>query len=94
MKVDQNDIYGLYYDVNGDPIDQRVGEVSDTNDYYAGQKLEMNRWKQILRNKCIYLAIESELASFDKYVDKICQLTLFQRVSNAVKSIILYVTTT
>ena len=30
MKVYQNDIYGVYYDVNGDPIDQRVVEVSDT----------------------------------------------------------------
>jgi len=35
MKVDQNYIYGLYYDVNGDPIDQRNSEVSDTNDYYG-----------------------------------------------------------
>ena len=37
MKVDQNDIYGMYYDVNGDRIDQRVVEMVDSNDYY-GQK--------------------------------------------------------
>ena len=43
MKVYQNDIYGVYYDVNGDPIDQSVVEVSDTNDYYYGQKLELEQ---------------------------------------------------
>ena len=37
MKVDQNEIYGKYYDVNGDHIDQRISEVVDANDYY-GQK--------------------------------------------------------
>ena len=35
MKVDQNEVYGTYYDVNGDQIDQRVGEVVDVNDYYG-----------------------------------------------------------
>ena len=35
VKVDQNDIYGMYYDANGDPTDQRVCEVVDTNFYYT-----------------------------------------------------------
>ena len=42
MKVDQNDIYGMYYDVNGDHIDQSVVEMIDTNDYY-GQKTNLEQ---------------------------------------------------
>ena len=34
-KVDQNDFYGMYYDANGDRIDQRVSEVVDTNFNYG-----------------------------------------------------------
>ena len=37
MKVDQNPMYGMYYDANDDRIDQGVNEVIDTNPYY-GQK--------------------------------------------------------
>ena len=33
-KVDQNNLYGMYYDVNGDRIDRGVSEVVDSNDYY------------------------------------------------------------
>ena len=38
MKLDQNPMYGMYYDDNDDRIDQGVNEVIDTNPYY-GQKL-------------------------------------------------------
>ena len=34
VKVDQNDFYGMYYDVNDDRIDERIAEVVDVNDYY------------------------------------------------------------
>ena len=34
-KVDQNVLYGMYYDDNGHRIDQRVNEVVDTNDDYG-----------------------------------------------------------
>ena len=35
MKVDQNEFYGIYYDANGDRIDERVSELVDTNDHYG-----------------------------------------------------------
>ena len=67
MKVDQNDIYGMYYDVNGDRIDQRVIEMVDSNDYYGSWTTNMNTI-----NNFITLS-----ASFDKYVDKDCQFIFF-----------------
>ena len=60
MKVDQNDIYGMYYDVSGDRIDQRVGEVVDSNDYY-GQKINLEQYKYRINN------FINLLTSFDKY---------------------------
>ena len=35
VKVDQNVLYGKYYNSNGNPTDNRVSEVVDTNDYYG-----------------------------------------------------------
>ena len=34
IKVDRNEDYGLYYTEDGERIDQRVIEISHTNDYY------------------------------------------------------------
>ena len=34
IKVDRNVNYGLYYTEDGERIDQRVIEISHTNDYY------------------------------------------------------------
>ena len=34
MKVDRNPNFGMYYDANGDRIDQGVSEFVDANDYY------------------------------------------------------------
>ena len=34
-KVEDNGVYGIYYSIAGNRIDQSIMEVRDTNDYYG-----------------------------------------------------------